>query len=90
MTNHEVFNIVQVLVAEQHDEPVYSITVDTNFFLDLTDSLDFQEIVMACEERFGLSIPDEDAAKLETVGALVDYISSALGPGESVWPPPPL
>ena len=38
------------------------------------DSLDTGELVMAFEEEFGQDIPDEDAEKLTTVGAVVSYM----------------
>jgi acyl carrier protein len=37
-------------------------------------SLDTVELVMAFEEEFGAEIPDEDAEKLTTVGAVIDYL----------------
>ena len=44
------------------------------------DSLDAVELVMAFEERFGISIPGADAEKMRTVGDVIDYLS---GPGEA-------
>ena len=38
------------------------------------DSLDQVEIVMAVEDEFSMEIPDEDAEKLQTVGAFVKYV----------------
>ncbi|WP_151800524.1 acyl carrier protein, partial [Acinetobacter haemolyticus] len=38
------------------------------------DSLDIVELVMAFEEEFGFEIPDEDAEKITTVQAAIDYI----------------
>lgn len=47
----------------------------THFVDDLgADSLDTVELVMALEEEFGIEIPDEDAKKMLTVGAVVDYM----------------
>ena len=40
------------------------------------DSLDTVELIMQLEEEFGLEIPDEDAEKITTVQAAVDYIDS--------------
>jgi acyl carrier protein len=42
------------------------------------DSLDLVEIVMSCEERFGLEIPDRAAAGLATVGDAVRFVERAL------------
>lgn len=39
------------------------------------DSLDIVELVMEFENQFGISIPDEDAEKISTVGDAVKYLS---------------
>ena len=52
---------------------------ETSFVNDLgADSLDTVELVMDMEEAFGLSIPDEDAEKIQTVGNAVKYVEAAL------------
>ena len=38
------------------------------------DSLDVVELIMSLEDSFGITINDDDAAKLSTVGAIVDYL----------------
>ena len=50
--------------------------VDAASFIDDlgADSLDTVELVMAFEEEFGAEIPDEDAEKLTTVGAVISYL----------------
>ncbi len=48
----------------------------TSFVTDLgADSLDTVELVMEFEDQFGLTIPDEDAEKIQTVGDAVSYIT---------------
>ena len=55
------------------------ITKEATFIDDLgADSLDTVEIIMDFEEEFGVEIPDEDAEKLTTVKAALDYIGSKL------------
>ena len=50
-----------------------------SFIDDLgADSLDTVELVMEFEDAFGINIPDEDAEKIQTVGAAVEYIGSKL------------
>ncbi len=46
------------------------------------DSLDQVELMYALEEEFGIEIPDDDAVKLETVGAIFAYITAHLKPGD--------
>ena len=53
------------------------VTPEASFVNDLgADSLDNIELIMAFEEEFGAEIPDEDAEKLTTVGAVLDYLKS--------------
>jgi acyl carrier protein len=53
------------------------VTPEASFIEDLgADSLDTVELVMAFEEEFGAEIPDEDAEKLTTVGAVNQYLKS--------------
>jgi acyl carrier protein len=49
--------------------------LEAHFVDDLgADSLDTVELIMELEEEFGIEIPDEDAEKITTVGAAVDYV----------------
>lgn len=51
-----------------------------SFVEDLgADSLDTVELVMALEEEFNTEISDEEAEKITTVQAAIDYIVSHLG-----------
>ena len=48
---------------------------DTHLVDDLgADSLDIVELIMSIEDSFGISISDEDAAQLYTVGRIVEYL----------------
>ena len=63
------------IVAEQMGVDKSEITRETSFVNDLNaDSLDTVELVMEFEDEFDMSIPDEEAEKIQTVGAAVDYI----------------
>lgn len=72
-------------VKEVIDETLkYSgdVTMDTKLKGDLImDSLDGVELVMALEEKFGVEIPNEDMANLETVGDIVTYIDKKAQKG---------
>jgi acyl carrier protein len=63
------------IISEQMGVDKSEITRDTSFINDLNaDSLDTVELVMEFEDEFDMSIPDEEAEKIQTVGAAVDYI----------------
>ena len=75
MTEAEVEAKVIDIVAEQMGVDRAEITRETNFANDLNaDSLDTVELVMEFEDEFETSIPDEEAEKILTVGAAIDYI----------------
>ena len=71
---------VKEIVMEKLGVEESQITPEANFIDDLrADSLDTVELVMAFEEEFNLSIPDEDQDKLRTVGQSIDYLKAHLG-----------
>jgi acyl carrier protein len=56
------------------------LTDDARLTEDLgADSLDVVEIVMSCEERFAIEIPNRVATQLTTVGEAVRFVKSRLG-----------
>ena len=64
------------IVSEQMGVDKSEITRETSFVNDLNaDSLDTVELVMEFEDQFELSIPDEEAEKIQTVGQAIDYIT---------------
>jgi acyl carrier protein len=66
---------VKKIVAEQMGVSESEITRETSFVNDLNaDSLDTVELVMEFEDEFEMSIPDEEAEKIQTVGMAIDYI----------------
>jgi acyl carrier protein len=55
------------------------VTNEASFTNDLgADSLDTVELIMEFEKEFNLSIPDEEAEKIETVGNAVEYIAGNM------------
>ena len=68
---------VREIIVEQLGVNAEQVTPEASFIDDLgADSLDQVELIMAFEEEFGAEIPDEDAEKLTTVGAVLDYLKS--------------
>ncbi len=67
------------IVSEQMGVDKSEITRETSFINDLNaDSLDTVELVMEFEDEFDMSIPDEEAEKIQTVGAAIDYIEKIV------------
>lgn len=78
--NDEIVERVTNIIANQLDVDKEKVKTETNFINDLgADSLDIVELVMELEEEFDMSIPDEDAEKIRTVGEAVDYIKNHEG-----------
>ena len=70
---------VKKIVVEQLGVKEEEVTANASFVDDLgADSLDTVELVMALEEEFECEIPDEDAEKILTVAAAVDFIKEKL------------
>ena len=79
MTNTTVEERVVKIVCDQMGTTSDKVALDTSFINDLgADSLDTVELVMEFEDEFEISIPDEDAEKIQTVGAAVQYITGKL------------
>ena len=78
-TTEEIQEKVVTIVAEQLSVDKAEISRETSFVNDLgADSLDTVELVMELEDEFDMSIPDEEAEKLQTVGAAIDYIQKMM------------
>ena len=66
--------IIEVIV-DQLGVDAAEVSREKSFVEDLNaDSLDLTELIMSLEERFSLEIKEEDAAKLKTVGDVIDHI----------------
>lgn len=77
-TNEEIKDKIVKIVSEQMGVEKSEITMETSFVNDLNaDSLDTVELVMEFEDEFELSIPDEEAEKIQTVGQAVEHIAKA-------------
>ncbi len=66
--------IVEKLGVEESE-----VTTSASFTNDLgADSLDTVELIMELEKEFDISIPDEQAEKIQTVGQAIDYLTKEL------------
>jgi len=76
----EIEEKVKKIICEQLDVAEEDVVPSASFVDDLgADSLDQVELIMAMEEEFDISIPDEDAEKIATVQDTIDYIKKAKG-----------
>ena len=77
MTEQEIQEQVFELVADKLSVKPSQITMEANFTTDLgADSLDTVELMMAFENQFDMTIPDEEARSIKTVGDAVEYIKN--------------
>ena len=68
---------VKKITVEQLGVSEAEVKIDSSFVDDLgADSLDTVELVMALEEEFDTEIPDEEAEKITTVQAAIDYVTA--------------
>ncbi|GAA5645366.1 MULTISPECIES: acyl carrier protein [Vibrio] len=68
---------VKKIIVEQLGVDEAEVKNEASFVDDLgADSLDTVELVMALEEEFDTEIPDEEAEKITTVQAAIDYVTS--------------
>ncbi len=75
MTRDEVLKLVRDHLAEELEVDAEAIAEGTRFKEDLdADSLDLYELVMELEDRYGISISEEQAAGIETVGDAVSFV----------------
>ena len=71
------------IIVEQLGVDEADIKPEASFVDDLNaDSLDLVELVMSLEEEFGTEISDEDAEKIQTIGAAIAYLKGKIGTGE--------
>ena len=65
------------LIAEKLGKKVEDIKPESRLIEDLgADSLDIVELIMTFEDEFNISLPDEEVAKMKTIGNVIDFIKS--------------
>jgi acyl carrier protein len=80
MERDEALGVLREVAVEVLSVDAGSVTEDARFKEDLdADSLDLVELVMGLEERFDISVPEEDLEGVTTVGQAVDLVVSRAG-----------
>ncbi|MBO8432834.1 MAG: acyl carrier protein [Bacteroidetes bacterium] len=71
----EIESEVKAIIVDKLGVDEKEVTPEANFTNDLgADSLDTVELIMEFEKKFGISIPDDQAEKIATVGDAIKYI----------------
>ncbi|HET6527714.1 MAG TPA: acyl carrier protein [Balneolaceae bacterium] len=77
--SQDVESKVKAIIVDKLGVDESEVTHEANFTNDLgADSLDTVELIMEFEKEFDISIPDEDAENIATVGNAVDYLKEKV------------
>ncbi|MBK6392644.1 MAG: acyl carrier protein [Saprospiraceae bacterium] len=70
---------VKKIIVDKLGVDEAEVTTEASFTNDLgADSLDTVELIMEFEKEFDISIPDEQAEKIQTVGQAISYLESQI------------
>ena len=73
----DITSKVKEIIVDKLGVDAAEVTPEASFTKDLgADSLDTVELIMEFEKAFDIQIPDEDAEKITTVGAAIDYVEA--------------
>jgi acyl carrier protein len=83
LSREQVFELIRAHLADELDVDADAITLDTRFKEDLeADSLDLYTLVQELEDTYGVTMSDEQAAKILNVGQAVDFVVGHAGVGD--------
>lgn len=79
MANSQIAERVKAIIVDKLGVEASEVTNEASFASDLgADSLDTVELIMEFEKEFGISIPDDQAEKITTVGEVIEMIGKAV------------
>ena len=75
MTRDEVLDLIRAHLADELELDPARVQESTHFREDLSaDSLDLYSLVQELEDTYGIKMPEEDAARIDTVAQAVDFV----------------
>jgi acyl carrier protein len=79
-SREQVFELIRAHLADELDVDAEAITLETRFKEDLeADSLDLYTLVQELEDVYGVTMSDEQAAQILSVGQAVDFVLAHAG-----------
>ncbi len=79
MANSQIAERVKAIIVDKLGVEASEVTNEASFASDLgADSLDTVELIMEFEKEFGISIPDDQAEKITTVGEAIEMIGKVV------------
>ena len=77
MTNEQLVEEISTIIEERLGVSAADITPEKSLINDLgAYSLDSVELIMSIEQKFGISIPEEAAENIKTVGDIISYVQA--------------
>ena len=75
MTTEQLTEEISAIIEERLGVAASDITPEKNLINDLgADSLDSVELIMSIEQKFGITIPEDAAENIKTVGDIINYV----------------
>ena len=75
-----MFEKLKELLVDELQIDAADITLDAKLSTDLgVNSIELADLIMLCEDKFGIEIKDEDIHNFVTVGAVVNYLEQLTG-----------